>query len=81
MAWSFGSWFLPDWNGLEWRKSVLAWLEWLGMEEVGFGLNGLEFRKLVLAWLEWFGMKEVGFGLTGMAGNGGSPFGPDSNGL
>jgi hypothetical protein len=24
MAWNKGIWFLPDWNGLEWRKSVLA---------------------------------------------------------
>jgi hypothetical protein len=30
IAWNGGSWFLPDWNGLEWRKSVLACLEWHG---------------------------------------------------
>jgi hypothetical protein len=24
MAWNGGSWLWPDWNGLEWRKSVLA---------------------------------------------------------
>jgi hypothetical protein len=24
MAWNGGSWFWPDSNGLEWRKSVLA---------------------------------------------------------
>jgi hypothetical protein len=37
---------------LDWRKSVLAKLEWLGMEKVSFCLNGT-------AWNE-----EVGFGLT-----------------
>jgi hypothetical protein len=26
-----------NWNGWEWRKSVLALLERLGMEEIGFG--------------------------------------------
>jgi hypothetical protein len=46
----------------------MAWLNWLGMEEVGFGLsrkawnggsqflpdwNSLEWMKLVLTWLEW----------------------------
>jgi hypothetical protein len=29
--------FCPYLNGLEWRKLVLARLEWLEMEEVGFG--------------------------------------------
>jgi hypothetical protein len=24
IAWIVGSWFLPDWNVLEWKKSVLA---------------------------------------------------------
>jgi hypothetical protein len=24
IAWNVGSWFLPDWNGLELRKSVLS---------------------------------------------------------
>jgi hypothetical protein len=27
MAWIGGSRFWPDWNGLEWRKSVLAELK------------------------------------------------------
>jgi hypothetical protein len=53
-AWNKGSWFWfdcrtwkgesqfwPDWNGLEWRKSVLARLEWLEMEKVGFSLIGI----------------------------------------
>jgi hypothetical protein len=24
MVWNGGSWFWPDWNGLEWRKLVLV---------------------------------------------------------
>jgi hypothetical protein len=28
-----------DWPSLEWRKSVLAWLDHLGMEAVDFGLT------------------------------------------
>jgi hypothetical protein len=66
--------FWPDWNGYEWRKSVLARLEWLGMEEVSFGptglacnkgnrfwpdSNGLEWRKSVLVLLTWLGMAEL----------------------
>jgi hypothetical protein len=41
MAWNKGIWFLPDWNGMEWRKSILAGLEGLVMEEVGFGPTGI----------------------------------------
>jgi hypothetical protein len=44
--------FRIDRNGLEWRKSVLAGMEWHGMELVGFCLidwNDLEWRKLILA--------------------------------
>jgi hypothetical protein len=88
MEWNRINCFGPDWNGLEliksvlawcngleWRKSVLARLEWLGIEEVGFGLivmawnggsrfwpiwNGLEWQMLVLALLEWLGMVKDG---------------------
>jgi hypothetical protein len=96
MAWNVRSWFwpdcknfkkkkkLPDWNGLEWCKSILASLEWLEMVGVGFGLtgmawigrsqfwldwNGLEWRKRILALLKRLGMGDVCFGLTGMAWN------------
>jgi hypothetical protein len=31
-----GSCLYPDCNGFEWKKSVLARLELLGMEELGF---------------------------------------------
>jgi hypothetical protein len=24
MAWNEGSWFWPDWSGMEWKKLVLA---------------------------------------------------------
>jgi hypothetical protein len=34
-----GSRFCPDWNSLDWRKLVLALLEWPGMEDVSFGLT------------------------------------------
>jgi hypothetical protein len=30
---------------LEWKKSVLACLEWLGVEKVGFGLTGMAWNK------------------------------------
>jgi hypothetical protein len=68
MARNKGIWFLPDWNGLEWIKSILARLEGLRIEEVGFGptgiawngrnqlwpdCNGLELKKSVLVELEY----------------------------
>jgi hypothetical protein len=40
---------------MEWRKSVLACLEWPGMEDVSFGLTGI------------VGIEEVGLDLNGMA--------------
>jgi hypothetical protein len=36
MAWNSGSQFWPECTVLNWRKSVLAWLNWHGMEEVIF---------------------------------------------
>jgi hypothetical protein len=39
MVWNGGGRFWPDWNGLEWGKLILAGLEGLGIEEVGFGLT------------------------------------------
>jgi hypothetical protein len=39
MAWNGKSQFLPDWSGLEWKKSVLACLEWPGIEEVSFRIQ------------------------------------------
>jgi hypothetical protein len=54
-AWNGKSPFWLDWSGLEWRKSVLACLEWPVMEEVSFGLTGIAcnggswLRKLILA--------------------------------
>jgi hypothetical protein len=59
MARNVGSRVWPDWNGLDWRKSVLAGLEYFGIGEVSF------------AGLEWLGMEEVGFSMTGIAWNGG----------
>jgi hypothetical protein len=96
MAWNKGSRFWLDWNsfklrklvfgvtacnGMEWRKSVLAFINWLGTKEDFLGLteiawnrgsqfwlywNGLEYRNSVLVSLEWLKMSEVGFVLTGM---------------
>jgi hypothetical protein len=50
MAWNGGSQFWPDWRGLEWKKSVLACLAWLGIEEVGFGLTGMAWNEDSRAW-------------------------------
>jgi hypothetical protein len=60
MAWNEESRFCPDWNSLDRRKSVLAELEWLGMEKVSCGLtwNVLEWRKSGLACLEWPGIRK-----------------------
>jgi hypothetical protein len=55
-----GSPLWPDWNVMELRRSVLAWLEWLRKEEVGFG------------WTKIAGNGEVGFCLTGIVWNRGS---------
>jgi hypothetical protein len=44
IAWTGSNQFWPDWSVLEWRKSVLACLEWLGMEEVSFGLTGIAWN-------------------------------------
>jgi hypothetical protein len=72
MDWNEGSWFL-------------AFLKWLGLEEVVFGLigmacnggsrfgpfvNSLEWRKSVLVKHNWLGMDEVSFGLDGTSWNG-----------
>jgi hypothetical protein len=35
-AWNIRNFSWLDWNGLEWRKSVLVSLAWLGVSEVGF---------------------------------------------
>jgi hypothetical protein len=51
MAWNGISRSWPDWNGLDWRKSILACLERLGIEEAGF------------VQLKWLVMEEVCFGL------------------
>jgi hypothetical protein len=69
--WNGKSWFWPDRNSLEGLKLVLAWLEWLGMEKVSFGLTGTV----------WNAMEEVGFVLSRMAWNWESQFWPAWNGL
>jgi hypothetical protein len=70
MAWNGGSQFWPDCTDKEWRKSVLALLDWHGMEEVSFGLTVLTRNGGSRSWsysIDWHGMEEVSFGLTGMA--------------
>jgi hypothetical protein len=57
MAWYRGGWFWPDWNGLEWRKLVLASLKWLGMKEDGFGLTGMAWNGGSRFWLDWNGLQ------------------------
>jgi hypothetical protein len=49
--------FWPDWNGVEWRKLLLARLEWLGMEEVGFGLSGMAWNGGCRYWPDWNGLE------------------------
>jgi hypothetical protein len=56
-AWNGGCGFWPDWNGLEWRKSVLVLLEWLGIEEVGFGLTGMTWNDGSGFWSDWNGLE------------------------
>jgi hypothetical protein len=62
--------FWPDWNGVEWRKLLLARHELFRFEEACF-----------LPEKEWLGMEEVDFGLTIIAWKRGSQFWPDWNGL
>jgi hypothetical protein len=57
IAWTGANRFWPNWNGLEWKKSVLVGLKRLGIEEVGFGLSRTA----------WNGGSQ--FGLTGLASN------------
>jgi hypothetical protein len=40
-----GGQFWPDLNSLDWRMSVLAYLEWLGMSKVDFGLSGMAWNR------------------------------------
>jgi hypothetical protein len=58
MPWTDGSQVWPDWHGLEWIKSVLAFLAWNGPD-----WNGLKCLSLRLACLKCFGLTEVEFGL------------------
>jgi hypothetical protein len=53
MAWNGESHFWLDWNGLEWWKSFLSRLEWLGMERVGFGLTGMAWNGRRWFWLDY----------------------------
>jgi hypothetical protein len=70
IAWTGAYRFLPNWNGLEWKKSVLARLERLGMEEVGFGLSRMAWNEGSQFWPDWNSLEwrkmvaEVDFGLT-----------------
>jgi hypothetical protein len=45
MACTVGCQFWPTWNGLECKKSILALLEWLGIEEVVFGMTGMAWKE------------------------------------
>jgi hypothetical protein len=64
IAWSGGSHFWPNWNGLEWRKSVLAGLEWLGMEEVSFGLPRIARNRRNWFWTDWNSLEWSNLGLV-----------------
>jgi hypothetical protein len=45
MAWTGGCQFWPAWNGLECQMSILAILDWLGIEEVVFGMTGMAWKE------------------------------------
>jgi hypothetical protein len=47
----------PYWNGLEWRKSVLAWPEWLRLEEISFGPTGMPCNGVSRFCHDWNGME------------------------
>jgi hypothetical protein len=57
MAGNEGSRFWPQWNGVEWRKLVLARLKWLGIEEVSFGPTEMAGNKGSQFWLQWNGLE------------------------
>jgi hypothetical protein len=57
IAWNGGSLFCPDWNSLDWRKSVLAFLEWPGMEDISFGLTGIAWNGGSWFRPDWNGLK------------------------
>jgi hypothetical protein len=50
MAWNEGIWFWSYLIGFEWRKSILAGLEWIGIEEVGFCLTGMARNRGIWVW-------------------------------
>jgi hypothetical protein len=70
MAQNGGIQFWPDWNGLEGRKSILTWpegLEWrrsvlailerLGLADVSFGLPGMAWNVKSRIWPFWNGLE------------------------
>jgi hypothetical protein len=56
--------FWPNWNSLEWKKSVLARLDWLGMEEVGFGLSRMAWNGVSQFWTDWNSLEWMKLVLT-----------------
>jgi hypothetical protein len=42
---------------MECRKLVFALLEWLGIEEVGFGLTGIAWTGANRFWSNWNGLE------------------------
>jgi hypothetical protein len=55
-AWNIRSFSWLDWNGLEWRKSVLVSLAWLGVSEVGFDCCWVESmtRRVMIRFFLFF---------------------------
>jgi hypothetical protein len=49
--------YCPDCNGLEGRKLVLAGLDLLGKEEVGFGQNIIAWKRKSPFWPKWNGLE------------------------
>jgi hypothetical protein len=74
MAQTGGCRFWPAWKGLECQMSILALLEWLGIEEVVFGMPGM-------AWKEGSRFLSEQNSLNGMALTGRTCIWPAWNGL
>jgi hypothetical protein len=49
--------YWADRNGFKLRKSLLARMEWLGMEEVGLELTGMDWNKIICFFPFWNGLE------------------------
>jgi hypothetical protein len=63
-----GNRFWPEVNGLKWSKLVLTLMEWLVLEDMGFGLTkgSWFYPAVVLACLKSLGIENAAFIRLGM---------------